>query len=143
EPGPAAVEIDIDSRRLENGALQLSDVRDLAADVEVKQFEAVGHAAGLETLELAKHFRNRQSELRPIATAGLPASRATGSEFDTHPDRGADADLLAVAKDQPEFADLLDNRDHGAPDLLSQERHTNEVVVLEPVADNRHLGVGH
>ena len=39
-----ALELDVDARRLDHRGLDLADVRDLAAEVEVQQLEAVFHA---------------------------------------------------------------------------------------------------
>ena len=50
-PAPSAVQLDVDAGRLGQGVLDVADVGDLAAEVEVDQLQAVGHAALLQVLE--------------------------------------------------------------------------------------------
>ena len=45
QPGAGAGELDVDAGGFVQGALDDADVRDLAAEVEVEQLQAVGHAA--------------------------------------------------------------------------------------------------
>ena len=67
--------------------LDLADVGDLAALMEVQQLEAIGHAAALEFFQAAKNLADREAELRAIAarttasapSRGRPASPACRS----------------------------------------------------------------
>ena len=43
--GADAVQLDVDAGRFGQGVLDVADVGDLAAEVEVHQLQAVGHAA--------------------------------------------------------------------------------------------------
>ena len=45
QPGADAVQLDVDAGRLGQRVLDVADVGDLAAEVEVEQLEAVVHAA--------------------------------------------------------------------------------------------------
>ena len=74
--GADAVQLDVDARRLGQGVLDVADVGDLAAEVEVDQLQAIGHAALLEVLERFEDFGEGQAELGAEAGARLPAARA-------------------------------------------------------------------
>ena len=142
EPGAGLDELGVDPRRFVERALDDADVRDLAAEVEVQQLEAVLHAARLQLLEAAQDLGDRQAELRAVAARALPAAAAARGELDAHADLRPHADLLRVLQDQAEFGVLLDDRDDVAPDLLGQHRHLDELGVLEAVADDRRVVVG-
>ena len=133
----------VDAGRLVQRALDDADVRDLAAEVEVEQLEAVLHAALLQLLEAAQDFGDRQAELRAVAAGRLPAARAAGGQLDAHADVRPHADLLGVLEDQLELGVLLDHRDDLPAHLLGQHRHLDEFEVLEAVADDRRVVVGH
>ena len=51
DAGADAVQLDVDPGRLGQGRLDVADVGDLAAEVEVDELKAVGHVALLEVLE--------------------------------------------------------------------------------------------
>ena len=142
EAGAGLDELGVDARRLVQRALDDADVRDLAAEVEVQELEAVLHAEHLQLLEPAQHFGDRQAELRAVAARALPAAAAAGGELDAHADLRPHADLLGVLQDQAQLGVLLDDRDDRAPDLLGEHRHLDELGVLEAVADDRRVVVG-
>ena len=100
DAGPDAVQLDIDAGRLGQGVLDVADVGDLAAEVEVHQLQAIGHVALLEVLEGFQDLGQGQAELGAIAGAGLPAAGAAGRQLDAHADRRADVQLLGVADDR-------------------------------------------
>ena len=139
EAGAFLDELRVDPRRFVQGALDDADVRDLAAEVEVQELEAVLHAVGLQLLEPLPDLRDGQAELRPVAARGLPAAAAAGRELDAHADVRPDADLAGVLEDQPELGVLLDDRDDPPAHLVGEHRHLDELGVLEAVADDRRL----
>ena len=51
QPRAGAAQFDVDARRFDHRALDLADVGDLAAQVEVQQLEAILHAARLQLFE--------------------------------------------------------------------------------------------
>ncbi len=132
-------ELAVDARRFVQRALDDADVRDLAAEVEVQQLEAVLHAALLQLLEAAQDLGDRQAELRAVAAGRLPAARAARRQLDAHADVRAHADLLRVLEHQLELGVLLDHRDDLAAHLLRQHRHLDEFEILEAVADDRRV----
>ena len=79
QPGAALVQIDIDAGGFVDRRLDLADVGDLAAQVEVQQLEAVGHAAAVRAPRSAvQDFADGQAELRAVAARRLPAAASRG-----------------------------------------------------------------
>jgi hypothetical protein len=118
-------------------------MRDLAAEMEVEQLEAILHAALLQFLEAAQDFGHRQPELGAEAAGRLPASRAARGQLHAHADIRAHADLFGILEHQFQLGILLDHRDHLPPHLLRQHSHLDEFEILEAVADDRRVVVGH
>ena len=136
EAGALLDQLGVDARRLVQRALDDPDVRNLAAEVEVQELEAILHAVGLQLFEPLPDFGDREAELRPVAARRLPAAAAARRELDAHADLRPDADLPGVLEDQPELGVLLDDRDDPPAHLVGQHRHLDELGVLEPVADD-------
>ena len=67
QAGSRLDEFGVDSRRLGDGFLDLSNVGHLAPQVEVQQPQAVGHLAFSQVSDGFHHFGGRQSELGAIA----------------------------------------------------------------------------
>ena len=135
-------ELGVDARRLVERALDDADVRDLAAEMEVEELEAVLHAARLELLEAAHDLGDREAELRPEAAGRLPAPLPRPPASPRMPICGRTPDLLRGVDDQPQLGVFLDDRDDVAADLLAEHRRLDELGVLEPVADDRRRVVG-
>ncbi len=125
-PAPGLDQLDVHPRRFVQRALDDADVRDLAAEMEMEELEAVLHAARLQLFEPAQNLSDREAELGPIAAGRLPASAAPGRELDPHADRRPDPHLLGVLENQIELRVFLDDRDDVAADLLRQHRHLDE-----------------
>ena len=70
----ATVQLDIHAGRFVQGLLDVADVGNLAAEMEVQQLEAVLHAVLLQLFERAQDFADRQPELRAVAARALPAA---------------------------------------------------------------------
>src|SRR5207244_2191295 len=115
------------------------DIRNLAAQVEMQELEAVLHPETLQLFEPAKHLGDGEAEFRAIAAGPLPASAPPGGQLDSYSDLWPDANLRGVLEDEAEFGVFLDNGNHLAADLLAQHRHFDELGILEAVADDRRI----
>ena len=143
KPGAQLRQLRVDARRLVQRALDDADVGDLAAEMEVQQLEAVLHAARLQLLEPAHDLGDGQAELRAEAARRLPASAAARGELHAHADLRPDAHLLGGFEDQAQLGVFLDDRDDVPPDLVAEHRRFDVLGVLEAVADDRRVVVGH
>ena len=83
------MQFDVDAGRLGQGVLDVADVGDLAAQVEVDQLQAIGHVALLEVLERLQHLGERQAELGAVAGAGPPAAGPARGQLDAHAEHRA------------------------------------------------------
>ncbi len=86
EPHPA--QLLVEPADLLESRLDVADVGDLAAQVEVHQPEAVLPARGHQLVEQAHELDRAEPELGLLATALGPASRPLGGELDPDPDIG-------------------------------------------------------
>ncbi len=143
EPRSPLVQVDIDSGRLVDCRLHLTDVGDLASQVEMQQFEAVGHAARFQFLQTGQQLADGQPELAAISSRRLPPSAPTRCELDPHADTGTHADFFGVLQDERQFGVLLHDRNDLATQLLGQHCHFDELGVLEAVADDGCAGIRH
>ncbi len=139
EPGAVLDELGVHARRLVQRTLDDADVRDLAAQVEVQQLEAVLHAVRLELFEPLAHLGHRQAELRAIAARRLPSPAAARGQLHAHADVRPHAHLAGVLQDQTQLGVLFDHWDDASAHLLGQHRHLDELGVLEAVADDRRV----
>ncbi len=139
EAGAVLHELRVDARGLVQRALHDADVRNLAAEMEVQELEAVLHAVRFELGQALPDFRHGQAELRSIPARGLPPPAATRRELHAHADLRPDAHLARVFENQAELGVLLDHRDDPPAHLERQHRHLDELRVLEAVADDGRL----
>src|SRR5262249_46281594 len=88
--GADTVQLDVDARRLVQGVFDVPDIGDLAAQMEMDQLKAVGHASVFEVVKRFDDFGERQTELAAEAGAGAPAARAARSQLDADTQDGLD-----------------------------------------------------
>src|SRR5207253_5017541 len=119
-----------------------ANIRDLAAEMEMQELEAILHAAHAQLLEPAQHFRDGEAEFRTVAAGALPAPATPRRELDAHADLRPDTDFFRVLQDEAELGVLLDDGNDLAADLLGQHRHLDELGILEAVADDGRVVVG-
>src|SRR5688572_13949625 len=105
----------------------------------MEELAAVLHAALLQDLEDLEELRHREAELGSISPGELPAAGPARRELYADPEDGAHVELLGVSENQLELVELLDDGDDRLPDLLGENDHLDVVVVLEAVADDRHV----
>ncbi len=91
----------------------------------------------------AEHFGHRQSELGAIAAGRLPATGTARGQLGPHADARPHTHPLGVMQHQFQVGEFLQHRNDLPPHLLGQHGHLEELAVLEPVADDRRVGVGH
>ena len=139
EAGALLGQLAIHACRFVQCALDDADVRDLAAEMEVEELQAILHAAFLQFFEAAQDFGDRQPELGAEAARRLPAAGSACGQLDAHADVRTHADLLRVLEHQLQLGVFFDDRDDLAAHLLRQHRHLDEFEILEAVADDRRV----
>ena len=92
--------------------LDVADVGDLAAEVEVDQLEDVLPAQPLELVEQLHQLDRAEPELRALAAALGPPARALGRELDPDAGRRLHAHLVGHLEQHVELAELLEHDDH-------------------------------
>src|SRR5262249_51115588 len=109
DPGADPGQLDVNPRRLGQGALDAADVGDLAAEVEVDQLEAVGHVLLFQVLQGFEDLGQGQAELGAEAGTVAPAAGAPGRQLDAHAQHRPDVQLLGVADQGFQLGELLDD----------------------------------
>ena len=142
-PGAGALQLHVNARAFHHRGLDLPDVGDLAAEVEVQQLQAILHADGLHLIQRLQGFAHRQAELGAISAGRFPASRPFARQLQPQADGGPHADALRMLQDQIELGVFFDHRDDLAADFLGQHHHLDVFVVLEAVADDGRFVIGH
>src|SRR6185503_5442807 len=143
EAGALLHEPGVDARGLVQGAFHDSNVGDLAAEMEVKELEAVLHAVGLQLFEALADLGDREAEFGAVPSGRLPAATASRRQLHAHADLGPDPNLARIFENQAELGVFLDDWDDAAAHLVGQHRHLDEFSVLEPITDDGGVVVGH
>ena len=138
---PRRVQLDEDAARLAQRVLDRADVRDLRADVEVQQLQAVEHAHRAQPLDGGHDLGGGEAELRAVAGRLHPLAGALGGEPRAHADHRPQVELGGGGEDRVELAHAVHRDDDAAPELLREERRLDERAVLVAVAEDERLGV--
>ena len=100
EARAGAIQVHVNAHRFVDGSLDLADVCDLAAEMEVEQVEAIGHAEILQLLQGTHGLGGGETELGAVAARRFPAAGAAAGQLDPQPDSGPHADPRCVFQDQ-------------------------------------------
>ena len=139
QPGAGFVQFNENACRFGQGFLHLANIGDLAAKVEVRHLQTVGHVAGFEILKRFENLGDGQAELAAVAGARAPATRTPRRELDAHADDGTNVERFGMADDRFQFGEALDDRDDVLAQLAGENHHLDKFVVLEAVADDRRV----
>ena len=131
-------------RRLLHRVLDRDDARDLAADVEVQELQAVEH---VRARPADRRPRRSPAVVRPnlARSPAESAQRPTprGGELGAHAEDRPNAQLFRGAEDDVELLDALEHDDHGLVELLRDERRLDVLLILVAVADDEAARVLH
>ena len=135
-------ELGVDAPGLADRVLDLPDVGDLRADVEVEHHHRVEHPAALQDLDGLEDLGRRQPELRGLAARLRPLARPARVELDPHAEEGLHARAAGATREDPvELGDLLEDEDDLLAAAGSPFRAMRDAgVVLVAVADDQRLG---
>src|SRR5690606_7359073 len=137
-------QLDVVPRDLGHRRLDVADVRDLRAEMEVHHLQDVELAGGLEAVEHARELRRVQTELAPLAGGLRPAAGAGRRQLDAYARRRLDVGPLRDLEQCLDLARLLDDDQDLVPELLADQREAEVLLVLVAVADDEVVGpLGH
>ncbi len=134
-----ANQLRVDPSDLGEGILDATDVRDLAAQVEMNELQAIFHAASFEILVSLQDFRQCQAKFRTEAGTVFPSAGPARGQLDADAYHRTHLGFLSEFNDQLQLGKLLHNRDDILADLTGEHSHLNKLVILEAVADNGRL----
>ena len=127
--------------RLAEGCADAAYLGNLAADMEMNQFQAVAQAHLIEQLQGHEQFGGVEAELAGIAAALAPFSCAAAGQFDADAQVGAHTQLLCRFGDNLHLGQFFHYQEHTFAHLLGQKGQLDEVLVLVPVADDEAVAV--
>ena len=110
--------------------------RDLRAEVEVDQLEAVQRIHVAQALDQRDDLARRQAEFRLLAAGVLPVALADGGQARAQTDARPHAETFSLFQYQFQLAGLLDHQVHAVAELLAHQRQTHVLAVLVAVADD-------
>ena len=134
-------ELHIELCRLAQGVLDAAYFGDLAADVEVDQFEAVFQLVLAQVVDGAEQFARVQTELAAVAAALFPLAAAAARQLDAEADVGTDVQALCHTVDEFQLAEFLDDDKDAPSHLLGEQCQFDIALVLVTVADDDGIGV--
>src|SRR6478735_8202 len=130
-------QLHIDVRRFLHRVLDGDDARDLAADMEVQQLQAVEHVALGQAIDDLDHLRGREPELGAVPRGICPTADALGRQFGSHAEQRLDAELFGSSEHDVDLLQAFEHHDYGFVELLRQERGLDVARVFEAVADDQ------
>src|SRR6478735_1184684 len=130
-------QLHIDVRRFLHRVLDGDDARDLAADMEVQQLQAVEHVALGQAIDDLDHLRGGEPEFGAVARGICPTADALGRQLGANAEQRLDAELLGGSEYDVDLLQALEHDDDGLVELLRQERGLDVAGVLVPVADDQ------
>ena len=136
------MELLIELRRLAQGVLDAAYLGNLAADVEMNQFQAVHHILLLEEVKGFEQFARCQAELAGVTTTLFPLATATRSQLDTDTNVRTHLELLGHFSDEVQFVQFLNDEEDALTHFLGQQSQLDEALVLVAVAHHERVGVG-
>ena len=134
------VQLGVVARDLLKPRLDVANVGDLAAQVEVYQSQHVELAQFLESLDELHELSGVESELRFFAAALRPAAGPFGRQLDAHAGLRRDAEILRRLQQYVEFAQLLHHDEDVVSQLLAHEGEPHELFIFVAVADDDVFG---
>ena len=130
------VQLRVEARDLLQPGLDVADVGDLGAEVEVDELEDLEAVGVAQLVDDSNELARAESELRLLAAALRPAPMALGGQLDAHARLRRHAHLVGNTQQHIELTFLLDDDEHLVAELLAHEGEAHELLVLVAVADD-------
>jgi hypothetical protein len=131
-----SAQLGVEPRNFRQTCLDVADIGDLRAEVEVDQAQNVEAAKRGELVDHLHQLAGREPELRLLSAALRPAPESFRRQLDANARRGLDAERVRGLEQHVELGQLLDDDEHLMPELLTHQSQTHELGVLVAVADN-------
>ena len=129
-------ELRVVARRLAHAGLDVLDIGDLRAHVEVHHGERLEQVLGAQPLDHAQHLGRGQSELGFLAAGVLPLARPERGQPHAHAQKRRDVQRARLRDHELELGELLDHDVDPVSELLADQGQPDELPVLVAVADH-------
>ena len=121
--------------------LDIADVGNLGAQMEVKQLEAVQGTCLAQCLHHVQNLACGQAELGLLTTGVLPVALANGSQPRAHANQRRYTKAFGFFQDQRQLGLLLHNNKYPVPEFLANQGQADVLAVFIAVADNHGAGL--
>ena len=121
--------------------LNATNLRDLTADMEVNQLQAVLHAVLVDVVEGSKELTASETELAGIATTFFPFATTRSSQFDANTDIRTHVEVLGNLCDGFQLVQFLHHDKHALTHLLGKHSQFNVALVFIAVADDERVAL--
>ena len=135
------VEVDVVLCGFAQGGLNAAYFRDLAADMEVDEVQAVAHAQLVELLQGLEEFRRGESELAGVSSALFPFARSRRGELDADAEVGLHGEASRGLGDEIDLVEFLHDDEDTLAHLLGQQGQFDVAGVLVAVADDKRVAL--
>ena len=133
----------VELRDFAKAALDVTNVGNLATQVEVDELHAVFHLLLLDVVQCFQQFGTVQAELAVVSAGFFPLAATGAGKLDADADIRTHADATGQFYHQVEFVHLLDDDENLLAHLLCKQREFDKVFVLVAVADNQRIWIVH
>ena len=124
------------------GVLYAAYFGDLAANVEMNEFERRHEAVFFEEGERVEQFRGIKTEFAHVASGFLPFAAAWRGEFDADSDIGYDSKTLGDVGYEFQLVDFLHHKIDSSSHFLGEQCKLHIVFVFISVAYDERVGMG-
>ena len=131
------VKLHVKLRSFAQSRLNATNLRHLAANMEMNQFQAIFQPLAFHKVKRFEQFAGSQTELAGITTRFFPFSTAGRSQFNTNTDIGLYIQLLRHFGYQFQFIHLLYYEEDTFTHLLGKECQFDITFVFIAVANNQ------
>ena len=134
--GAKTAQLGVEAAALADAALDVADVGDLGAQVEVQQLQAVQLAEAAQTLHQRQDLGGGEAELGHGTAARFPHAGAGGRQTGAHPDVGLDVETSRLVEHHFQLGGLLHHDVDLVAHQVAQEGVADVFAVLVTVADD-------
>ena len=131
---PLALQLGEITHRLAHAGLDILDVGNLRAHVEVHHLQAIQHAGGAQPRHYAQYLGRRQAEFGFIAAGILPLAGAYGRQAHAHAEQRRHIEGARLLQHHFHLGQLLHHDVHAVAQLFAYEGEADVFAVLVAVA---------
>ena len=132
-------ELHIELRRFAQRILDAAYFGDLATDVEVNQFQRIGHFVFPQEIECLEKFAGVEPEFATVAAAFFPLAAAGRGEFDADTDIGLNTHALRHLGNEQQFVEFFHHEENFSTHFLRQQSQSYVALIFIAIANDERI----